>query len=134
MSTNNDIANAFKAILSTFASTNSLAVAWPGVQFTPPEDDSWLEMAWFPNETLNLTLGNDGSQYRGFGQVSCCCRPGSGDGVALALADSVIDAFPKGTVLGIAKVESKPWASTVLTSPDRISVPVTVRYSGAIIG
>jgi len=132
VSTNNDIANAFKALLATFATSQSVTVAWPGVPFNPPETGSWLEMAWFPNETVNLSLGNDGSQYRGFGQVSCCCRPGAGDGVALALADAVIDAFPKGTALGIAKVERKPWASTVLYAPDRLSVPVTVRYQGSV--
>lgn len=131
MSTNNDIADAFKAILATFATAQGIPVAWPGVVFEPPATGSWLEMAWFPNETVNLTFG-DGSQYRGFGQVSCCCRPGGGDGIALALADAVIAAFPKGTQLGIARVERKPWASSELSAPDRIAVPVTVRYQGGV--
>lgn len=129
---NSGIENAFKALLATFATSNSLTVSWPGVPFTPPESGSWLEMAFFPNETINLALGNDGSQYRGFLQVSCCCRAHGGDGIAVTLADSVIAAFPKGTALGIAKVERKPWASTVLIAPDRISVPVTVPYQGAV--
>lgn len=132
MSTNNDIANAFKAVLATFAAAQGIPVAWPGVAFTPPQTGSWLEMAWFPNETMNLAFGAV-SQYRGFGQVSCCCRPGPGDGVVLALADAVIDAFPKGTQLGIARVERKPWASSELSAPDRIAVPVTVRYQGGIV-
>jgi hypothetical protein len=126
-----EIYTAFAAIVQTFAESRSLPVAWPGVNFTPPQTGQWLELAWSPNETRNLTLGNDGAQLRGFGQVSCCTRPGAGSVSVLTLADDIVELFAKGTPLGNATVERKPWLSSVLTADERISAPVTIRYSGA---
>lgn len=126
------IYTAFADHLAAFATTKALPVAWPGIHFTPPASGLWLEFAWFPNETRNIALGNDGSQLRGFGQVSCCGRPGAGLLPVANLSGEVITHFAKGTQLGVATVERKPWASSVLTSDERISVPVTVRYSGIV--
>lgn len=134
MSYDVSIYTAFADKVSAFATAHApaLTVAWPGIHFTPPQTGAWLEVAWFPNETRNLTLGNDGSQLRGFGQVSCCTRPGDGAIGALSIAGEVVDLFAKGTQLGDAAVERKPWISSVLTSDERISAPVTIRYSGGV--
>lgn len=134
MSYDVNIYTAFAAAVEAFAGAHvpTLPVAWPGVNFTPPQTGAWLEVAWFPNETVNLALGNDGSQLRGFGQVSCCVRPGAGIVSPLSIAEAVIAALPKGTALGVATVEKRPWASNVLVADDRISTYVTIRYSGGI--
>lgn len=126
------IYSAFVAKVEAFATARSLPVAWPGVHFTPPATGAWLELAWFPNETRNMALGNDASQLRGFGQVSCCARPGTGIVQPLDLAGEVIELFEKGTPLGVASVERKPWASNVLVANERVSAYVTVRYSGGV--
>lgn len=127
-----DILTAFLDRLQAFATAKGLPVAYPGVHFTPPDAGMWLEAAWFPNETRNLVLGNDGSQLRGFGQVSCCARPGSGILPVANLSGEVISHYAKGVLLGVATVEKKPWASSVLIGDERISVPVTVPYAGVV--
>lgn len=133
MTTETSIFDAFATTLAIFATAQSVPVAWPGVAFTAPGSGQWIEMAWFPNETLNMGFGNDGpSNHRGFGQLSCCCRPGVGIEAVMTLAGNAIAAFAKGTALGPARVERKPWASTVLVAGDRISIPVTVPYLGAV--
>lgn len=123
------IYDAFAAAVATYAGTAPLPVAWPGIAFTPPDAGEWLEVLWFPNETQNVTLGNDGSQHRGFGQVSCCMRAGVGIEPVMVRAEAIIALFAKGTTLGAARVERKPWMSTILTAGDRVSAPVTIRYS-----
>jgi hypothetical protein len=127
------IFTAFADKLAAFVASLSpeIPVAYPNVHFTPPADGVWLEMAWFPNETRNYGIADDGpAQVRGFGQVSVCSRTGSGALDALDLAGSIIEWFAKGTELGHARVETMPWASSVLQSDDRLVVPVTIRYSG----
>lgn len=127
-----DIYTAFADHLTAFATAQGVPVAYPGIHFTPPTSGPWMELSWFPNETRNIALGNDGSQLRGFGQVSCCIRSGVGILPAANLAGEIIRHFEKGTVLGPARVDSKPWVSSVLNAPDRITAPVTVRYSGIV--
>lgn len=59
VSNNTDIYNAFAAIVGTYAASKSLPVAWPGINFTPPATGAWLEVAWFPNQTMDKGFGND---------------------------------------------------------------------------
>lgn len=133
MTTDTAIYDAFAAALTTFAAAQSVPVAWPGIPFTAPASGQWVECAWFPNETHNLGVGDDGPfEHRGFGQVSCCCRPGAGIEGPLTLVGGVLAAFAKGTQLGPVQIDRKPWASTVLVAGDRISVPITIWYRGAV--
>lgn len=132
---NESVLSAFMARMADFASTLSpeLPVAWPNVHFTPPDAGMWLEVRWFPNETFNYGIGNDGpSQLRGFFQVTCCDRAGGGAFAVTALSDEVIAGFAKGTVLGPVRVERQPWASSALDADDRTVVPVTIRYQGLV--
>lgn len=129
------IYDAFAALVAGYANTKGdlLTVAWPGVTFKPPDTGEWLEVLWFPNETQNIALGSDGSQHRGFGQVSCCSRPGAGIEPVMLRAEAIIALFAKGTALGVARVDRKPWMSTILNAGDRVSAPVTVPYAtGAV--
>lgn len=128
---NSSIYDAFATQVATFAAGSSpaLPVAYPGVHFDSPAAGYWLELAWFPNETQNYGLGNDGpSLMQGFGQIAVCHRPGSGVMGGLAIADSVINAFRKGTAIGSAKVEREPWVSAVVIDGDKVMHPVTVRW------
>lgn len=128
------IYEAFAERLTLFAGEYSpaLPVAYPGIAFTPPDGGVWLQLRWFPNETSNYGVQNDGgSTLQGFGQVTVCSRPQS-IVAALEVADSCVAYYAKGTTLASAKVERPPWASSVLEEPDRIMVPVTVRWRGTV--
>lgn len=127
---------AFAAAVAQFASTHSpaLSVAWPDAPLTPPNSGSWLEVSWFPNETFTYGMADNGPvQVKGFGQVNCNTRLARGAMKAtLTLADAIITAIPKGTVLDLAQIERQPWKSSALTAEDRIVVPVTFPYAGII--
>jgi hypothetical protein len=129
-----DIYDAFAIKVGTFAAQFSPAMpaSYPGIGFDPPSAGMWLECQWFPNETQNYGIGNEGpSLLQGFGQLSVCYRPGGGIVPGLAVADLIIAAFGKGTVLyeGI-KVYRKPWTSSVIQDPERVMHPVTIPWRG----
>lgn len=127
------IYDAFAGLVGTFAGQFSpaLKVSYPGVGFAPPTAGAWLEVQWFPNQTQNYGLDDDGpSLLQGFGQVSVCYRPGGGIVSGLALARLVTAAFGKGTTFGGVRVYRKPWVSSVIQDPERIAHPVTIMWHG----
>lgn len=129
----NAIYDTFATRVGQFAAQFSPAmqVGYPGVGFDPPSEGDWLEVKWFPNETQNYGLENDApSLKQGFGQISICTRPGDGIVPSLTLAEQVIAYFPKGTVLDGVRVYRKPWASSVLEEPDKVSIPITIMWRG----
>lgn len=132
-----DIYNDFAEAVAVFAAATSppLPVSYPGVHFTPPDAGAWLEVRWFPNETQNWGIGNDGpSVMQGFGQVSVYYRPGAGIVDGLLLAGAIVDAFPKGTQLARASVQRKPWISAVVSDGDKVFHPVTIPYKATVNG
>lgn len=129
----NSIYDAFAARVSAFAAslTPALPVAFPGVPFTPPATGRWLEVRWFPNETTTYAIQDDPPciVFAGMGQISVCERVGAGL-AGLSVANAAVEYFPKGTLLGVGRVEVQPWVSNVIQEPDRIAYPVTVRWRG----
>lgn len=126
-----DIYGAFAVLIEAFAQNASpaLAVSYPGIDFTPPAEGEWLEMRFFPNETQNIGLADDGpSAHRGFVQLTACHRPGTGIVSGITLAGAIIAQFAKGSTIGNATVEKKPWLTSVVTMDDRICHPVTIPY------
>jgi hypothetical protein len=127
------IYDAFALRVGAFAAQFSptLTVGYPGKGFTPPTTGMWLEMAWFPNETQNYGLADDGpSLLQGLCQVSVCCRPGLGIVDSLAVAGQVIAYFAKGTELAGVRVYRKPWVASVLESPEKVLHPITIPWRG----
>ena len=132
---NDAIYQAFCTKVAAFAASQSpeLTVAWPGIQFDPPQTGNWLEVSWFPGPSRNYGIADEGpTELIGMGQVSVLSRPGEGIDPALALVDALIADLPKGTQLDSVRVETQPWASTTVTGDDRLSVPVTIRYRGIV--
>lgn len=123
--------DAFAAQLANFASSLSppVPVLYPGVNAVPPDDGTWLEASYFPNETVNYGTPDNGPfLYQGILQVSVCERPGSGIVDGLSIADAVVAAFKKGTVIGPASIQREPWVSNVLIEDDRLMFPVSIPY------
>jgi len=129
-----EIYDAFAAAVTTFAGLLSppLPVAFPNVQFEPPDSGPWLEVSWFPNETQNYGIGNAGpSIHLGFGQIAVVARKGAGLAVPMDIAGAALAAFTKGTLLGPARIYRKGWISSVVQEPDRVMIPVTLPYRAA---
>lgn len=130
-----DIWAAFSAAVDSFAAQVSppLPVLHQGVHGTPPDAGNWLETRFFPNKTRNYGLSDDGpSEHRGFCQISVCSRGGEGIIWTLEFANEAVEFFDKGTLLGQARVESKPYISAVVIATERVSHPVTIPYSARL--
>lgn len=124
-----DILDAFCAHIGATAQTLSLPVAYPGVAFKPPAAGGWIEVAahWNGNEPYGLP--NSGPSIElGFFRVLVCWRLGSGPMAAQSAAESVIAAIPKGSTFGPALTERAPSLSGAMADPDRIILPITVRW------
>lgn len=130
-----DIYDAFAELVVSFATAQGLPCSYPGLGFSPPATGPWLELQWFPNQTQNYGMDDDGpSLMQGFAQLSACYRPGSGIMVGTAITDQIIAAFAKGTTFAGMRVERKPWTSSIIQDPQRIMHPVTIRWRGFVSG
>ncbi|MFB9112092.1 phage tail terminator-like protein [Xanthomonas arboricola pv. corylina] len=125
------IYDAFAGLVGAFAASIGLPCSYPGIGFTPPTSGSWLELQWFPNQTQNYGMEDDGpSLMQGFGQLAACYRPGAGIMVGTQLTDQIIAAFGKGTTFAGMRVYRKPWTSTIIQDPERHMHPVTIMWRG----
>jgi hypothetical protein len=110
-------------------------VGYPGVNFTPPNSGQWLEVRFFPNETQNYGIADEGPHdHRGFFQVMVCERPGGGITVGTMVADAVIAHFDKGTVVEPARINRRPWLSNIVHAPERTLYPVSIPYEASVLG
>ncbi len=129
MITNNQIQQAFFTALS--AAALGYPIAYPGRNFTPPDDGYWLVADIFPGNGIQNGISNSAQVVQGgLIQVSVYCRPNIGIIGLTTVADSVVDAFPKGTVLvDPVRVSRTPYHAARLDLDDRIQIPVTIPYS-----
>ena len=105
-------------------------IAWPGVNFTPPNNGSWLEVIILENDPQQDYIGNDAPVCeRGIITISAVTRPGLGEVGLETLARTVQSKFPKGTVIsGAIRVTKAPTRRSTIVEPDRIMLPVDIVY------
>lgn len=107
-------------------------IAWPGVEFVPPDNSPWIEARMFPNEPNDPFWDAPACvQAVGFFQVIVAVRPGNGVIDAYDLAQQVQNLFTKATPVADVIV-SKTWQSPDVEEDNRISIPVTIRYTGMV--
>lgn len=117
--------------LNTLSFSPAPEIAWPGVDFDPPDSGEWLEFRLFPNEPGNISWDNGAPvQMRGFGQVLVCYRPGRGEVTPSELADAVVSHFAKGTELGPVRVSRLPYRAPAVDEDGYSFIPVTIPYLG----
>ena len=107
-------------------------IAWPGTDFTPPAAGVWLEPMVMPNTGIDNGLAaTDATVPQGLFQVSVFDRPGRGILAVNRAADEVKGAFLKNaTITGLVRVQRNPWSFEIQPDADRLSVIVTIPYSG----
>jgi len=128
--TNTQIATALFQQLS--AATLGYPIAWPGTDFKPPAAGVWLEPMVMPNTGIDNGLAaTDVTVPQGLFQVSVFDRPGRGILAVNRAADEVKAAFLKNaTITGLVRVQRNPWSFEIQPDAARLSVIVTVTYSG----
>ena len=128
------------------AAFQSYPIAWPGVppagplqdpesgggnagQFREPESGEWLEVAYFPAESENIAMGYDAAVVlRGFFQVTAASKS-RGIISAMALANQISMAFPRGTQIDAVRVSNTPYQMTPIYSDTTRRIPVTIPYT-----
>jgi len=128
--TNTQIATALFGQLA--AASLGYPTAWPGTDFTPPATGVWLEPMVMPNTGIDNGLApTDGTVPQGLFQVSVFDRPGRGILAVNRAADEVKAAFLKNaTITGLVRVQRNPWSFEIQPDGDRLSVIVTIPYTG----
>jgi len=114
------------------ASSLGYPIAWPGTDFTPPSTGVWLEPMVMPNTGIDNGLApTDETVPQGLFQVAVYDRPGRGILAVNRAADEVKAAFIKNaTIINLIRVQRNPWSFEIQPEDDRLSVIVTIPYSG----
>lgn len=125
----------FKAVTDRLlAMPGVLPVAAPNVVFPAPGQPlppKYLRLVFLPNQTRQITMGNDPQQKRGLFQVSVVWPVGQGIIGALDVADQVIDQFKNQTLFASGvkiTISREPWAAGPLQEGERVQIPVTIPY------
>ncbi|MDX0549391.1 hypothetical protein GOE04_29235 [Sinorhizobium medicae] len=111
-----------------------LPVAAPNVVFPAagqPLPPRYFRLAFLPNQTRQITVGDDRQQKRGLFQVSVVWPVGQGIIGALDVADQVIDLFKNQSLFASGvkiTISSEPWAAGPLQEGERVQIPVTIPY------
>jgi len=128
--TNTQIATALFSQLS--AASLGYPIAWSGTDFTPPASGIWLEPMFIPNTGIDNGLSAaDTTIPQGIFQVGVFDRPGRGVLAVNRAADDVKAAFLKNaTIINLIRVQRHPWSFEIQPEDDRLSVIVTIPYTG----
>ena len=131
--TNTTIATAlFDKLIAASLGYEILMPGLTGGAATPPASGIWLEPMVMPNTGIDNGLApTDGTVPQGLFQVAVYDRPGRGILEANRAADAVKAAFLKNaTITELVRVQRNPWSFEIQPDGDRLSVIVTIPYSG----
>lgn len=122
--------------LNTLVFTPALPIAEPGITFPAvgdPMPDNYLAVFYLPNQTRQVTIGDDPQQKRGLLQVSVFWEAGVGLVKPFDVAGAIVNHFKNRVLVtgnGTAiTIYQEPWAASPIQEDDRVQIPVTVPYS-----
>jgi hypothetical protein len=115
--------------LKTWATAQSIPVAWQNTAFTKPATQ-FLEPFLIPVVVNNSNVAGKRATYLGIFQVNCWSPIGPGMGDVETLAQSVVNLFPLLPKVGGVSIESTPSALDAIKddSGNWIIVPVRISY------
>lgn len=127
-----EIPNLLMARLAALTLSPALPVAWEGRDYTPPAG-TYLSARYLPNTNQEPFVGNtDPARHLGIFQVTVNVLPDGGIIAPSDIAGAIVDHFAKGTKLSAngvtVHVYEKPSVGSALQDPERIRVPVSIRY------
>lgn len=104
-------------------------IDFPAAGQTKPAN--YLSLTFLPNQTRQVTIGDDPQQKRGMLQVSVFWKRGQGVIKPLDVAGQIINHFKNHVLFasGIRiTIDPEPWAAGPLQDDDRVQVPVTIPF------
>lgn len=128
MTTNAEIAESFFQIVS--GAGLGYPIAYPSINFTPPDSGQWLELSFLPNEGIDQGLSSPTQIKQGLLQVNICGKPDCGLIPLHSISDTVAALFSKNSVLsGFVRISKTPYTTDIISLDDRQILPLTVMYS-----
>lgn len=117
----------FSAVAADFP---ALPIAFPGVNFTPPAAENWIEVSLIRAPLAMQPLANRRGVEQGVMQIQVFTRPGLGTLALTALAVSAMNLYPMGRAFATGhRIIDNPSMLSPLVEPDRISIPISFTYS-----
>ena len=132
MAAETDIWDALSAHLRALTLSPAHPIAWPNVDYTPPNGHKFLRINEFPAIANPITLNNGAIEYRGFIQIDVFGPLKVGLNTQKAIAAAVATHFKAGTVLFSGSTKLRISSAVVganLISDPRMMIPVTVNWS-----
>jgi len=116
--------------VQTYADANPIQVSWPNVDFDPPTDETYLDVAYIPNSANAITLQYQDEEYLAFLQITIVAQAGGGTIKPHDVLGQVADHFKAGTDLfedgvGVC-VYRPPFSAQGLTDGDTTRYPLTI--------
>lgn len=104
------------------------AVKYVGRDFTPPNDQKWLEVVWLPNNRDGDFWGQE-QNYRGTLRL-ILHWPNRSNGAyePINLLRDIVAPFSKGTMLQDVQIYDNPSSGGVLEQGSENLFPVSIRY------
>ena len=135
-----DIREAFETRIAAFAAAQNppLPVAWENVSYTPSPATGWLQVALLPGVTVNPALGVRFDRLVGFFQVNVYAIQDGGPAAAEAIADAILDLFPRGSLTqngAIINIDTTGSRAQGMNDENGFYfIPVRIRYREDVIG
>lgn len=126
---------ALETVVNTFATAQSLTVAWENVAFTAPSG-AYLRAFIIPSPTVSQSLARTDRRYAGLLQIDLMIPINAGAGPAETLLAALVTAFNPATVLTSSGVRvnilQPASAAAPIQEPQRYVVPVTIPYEATV--
>lgn len=124
------IRKAFETRLDTWASAQSIDVAWENAEYDPSEGVAYVRAHLVPAQTKQLFLDQTGRKYSGLFQVNLTMPIGTGAGAAEALVESLDSTFAGSFEQdGVRITLLTPMSpAPALPVADRYVIPVSAEY------
>lgn len=110
----------------------AVKVALPNIKFDPSGLTSFYQVFIVPARKTAIGLSDTNSQG-GFCQVSCFVKHEAGEIKAVTMAETIMAAFPRGTVLGdnslkVKIIQPAYYSQGLINNNGWYMVPVTIPY------
>lgn len=110
-----------------------LKVVLPRDSYGPDKDETFLDVAWLPNETTSLYVGRDAPDwYQGILQIAVMTPENTSLVDAASVVDDVIGYWEKGTVIDgngfRIKINRQPWPAPSFKDESWDRLPISISY------
>ena len=108
-------------------------VVLPREAYKPVEGTTYLDVSWLPNETQEISVGNDvAAWYQGILQVAVMTPLNTSIVDASVIVDDIMSFWTKGSVIDAGnfrvKIQRQPWPSPSFRDESWDRLPISIEY------